>query len=400
MRDNYGDQELDDALKVLSHPELEATEAFRAWMQQKANRQLYAELKAAYDNLSLNERSLPDAQKEWAHFCLKRLNKHIERKITQPAATPHISPTQKQLSYHFLKWVAVVILLFLIGFTGKWYMGHRPKRPQPIAIMQALPQPQEVVLSNEKGEEVVLSKQTADTLHIAGANIKSRHAIAYNIPSPEEETAEIHTLKTPRGKDFQVTLPDGTIVWLNVESTLRYPSRFAGKERIVELAGEAYFKVSKDAEHPFVVRTKHLTTRVLGTSFNFRSYDNEASHVTLVEGEVAVNTSGSSTSHTLKPGQDASIGPEGNIQIQQVNTQAYTAWTEGYFYFEDVALSQIMKELGRWYNLTVHFQEARTMKYRFNFWAKRDVPIQNTLAQLNLLGKVRATLNENTITIE
>ena len=369
-------------------------------MQQKANRQLYAELKAAYDNLSLNERSLPDAQKEWAHFCLKRLNKHIERKITQPAATPHISPTQKQLSYHFLKWVAVVILLFLIGFTGKWYMGHRSQRPQPIAIMQALPQPQEVVLSNEKGEEVVLSKQTADTLRIAGANIESRHAIAYNTASPEEETAEIHTLKTPRGKDFQVTLPDGTIVWLNVESTLRYPSRFAGKERMVELTGEAYFKVSKDAEHPFVVRTKHLTTRVLGTSFNFRSYDNEASHVTLVEGEVAVNTSGSSISHTLKPGQNARIDPEGNIQIQQVNTQAYTAWTEGYFYFEDVALSQIMKELGRWYNLTVHFQEARTMKYRFNFWANRDVPIQNTLEQLNLLGKVRATLNENTITIE
>ena len=95
MRDNYGKQELDYALKVLSHPELEATDAFRTWIQQEANRQLYAELKAAYDNLSLNERSLPDVQKEWVHFCLKRLNKHVERIIIHPD-TPSLSPTQKQ----------------------------------------------------------------------------------------------------------------------------------------------------------------------------------------------------------------------------------------------------------------------------------------------------------------
>lgn len=102
----------------------------------------------------------------------------------------------------------------------------------------------------------------------------------------------------------------------------------------------------------------------------------------------------------MSPGEDASIGADGKIAVQQVNTESYTAWTEGYFYFEDVQLSQIMKELGRWYNVSIYFQKAQSMNYRFNFWANRNASIESTLEQLNLLGKVHATLHAGTITIE
>jgi len=286
-----------------------------------------------------------------------------------------------------------------VGFACGWYFNHSKDKAHPVTIMHVLPQPQEVILSSNKGKQVILSEQHADTLRIAGAQLENNHTITYSQSALLDEAIEIHTLQTPRCKDFQITLPDGTMVWLNAESTLRYPSRFSDKERIVELTGEAYFQVKKDSIHPFIVRTQHLTTQVLGTRFNFRSYGHEPCHVTLIEGKVAISRPGHTESQTLKSGQNACLTDEGTIQVKQVNTLPFTAWTEGYFYFEDIKLYQIMKELGRWYNLTIRFEKPQSMDHRFNFWADRRAPVETTLEQLNLLGKVLATLEGNTITI-
>lgn len=394
MDSHINESAIDYALQVLAHPEWEETDEFRQWMHEKSHRELYAELKAAYDGMALDEIALPRAEDEWLRFSSKIQNNHSGTATRIP-----LVPTQRK-HYNFLKWSAAAVVLLLIGFSYGWHVSDSREEPQPITIMQSLPLPQEVVLSKEHGEQIVLSGQMPDTLDLDGAKVKSNRTIAYNEVQEEPQPVEMHTLKTPRGKDFQIILPDGTKVWLNAESSLHYPSRFTGNERVVELDGEAFFKVSKDAEHPFIVRTHRLTTQVRGTSFNFRAYGNEPNHVTLVEGSVAVGLTGQPETHTLTPGHDATLDPQGIIRVQAVNVEPVIAWTEGYFYFEDLPLSHIMTELGRWYNLTIHFQETKSMNYRFNFWANRKASIESTIEQLNQLGKVHATLNASTITIE
>lgn len=255
-----------------------------------------------------------------------------------------------------------------------------------------------MILTSTNGQEITLSTDfNRDSLVALGVNVSDQKAIEYQNRSYVQAKAEIHTLKTPRGKDFKITLSDGTEVWLNAESTLYYPVNFVGEERMVELEGEAYFKVAKDEKHPFIVKTKNITTRVLGTSFNIKDYAHSDSHLTLVEGKVEAR--GKRTSIMLHPAQDACFNTDGTINVQKVDTRLYTSWIEGYFYFEDASLSDIMRDLGRWYNLTIEFADARQMNYHFTFWANRKAGIGKALELLNQLGKVEARLEKNTVII-
>ena len=165
----------------------------------------------------------------------------------------------------------------------------------------------------------------------------------------------------------------------------------------MELDGEAYFKVAKDSARPFIVRSGKLETQVLGTSFNFRNYIHSTPHVTLVEGRVLVT--GHDTSVTLHPNEDAQIGDDGTIRVTQVDPRSYTAWVDGYFYFDNASLEEIMRELGRWYNLNILFENPEAMKYHFNFWASRKNGIHNVIELLNDLGKVKASLDNNALII-
>lgn len=261
------------------------------------------------------------------------------------------------------------------------------------------PDPQEVILSNSQGGEIVLTPQTdQDSLAPLGATLTADQKLAYQ-PADKNSATTIttQTLQTPRGKDFKIVLSDGTEVWLNAESTLIYPSRFTGDTRVVELDGEAYFKVAKDAEHPFVVKTQKLETQVLGTGFNVHAYQSGSPHVTLVEGKVSIK---SRYYHImLKPGENALLEEDGSIRVQEVDTRCHTAWTEGYFYFDNAPLKDIMQELGRWYNLTIEINNPEAVNYHFNFWANRNDNIGHVIGLLNELGKVKASLRENTLTI-
>lgn len=387
----YQQEDIDYALDVLAHPELELTEAFRTWLQDETHRRLYLDLKAAHDGLALQEQAMPDVHEEWTRF-LKRSD------ILPPPA--RISITNK----HTTVWnrrkfqvAAAAILLILATSVGFW-LYEPQKQAAPVALMKRNPQPQEVVLSNDQGGNIILSEQTdRDSLASLGATLTGDQQLAYGPTSGQETTVSTQTLQTPRGKDFKIVLSDGTEVWLNAESTLTYPSRFHGAQRIVELDGEAYFKVAKDSARPFIVRSGKLETQVLGTSFNFRNYTHSTPHVTLVEGRVLVT--GHDTSVTLHPNEDAQIGDDGTIRVTQVDPRSYTAWVDGYFYFDNASLEEIMRELGRWYNLNILFENPEAMKYHFNFWASRKNGIHNVIELLNDLGKVKASLDNNALII-
>ena len=387
----YQQEDIDYALDVLAHPELELTEAFRTWLQDETHRRLYLDLKAAHDGLALQEQAMPDVHEEWARF-LKRSD------IFPPPARISITNNHTTVwNRRKFQVAAAAILLILASSVGFW-LYEPQKQAAPVALMKRNPQPQEVVLSNDQGGNIILSEQTdRDSLASLGATLTGDQQLAYGPTSGQETTVSTQTLQTPRGKDFKIVLSDGTEVWLNAESTLTYPSRFHGAQRIVELDGEAYFKVAKDSARPFIVRSGKLETQVLGTSFNFRNYTHSTPHVTLVEGRVLVT--GHDTSVTLHPNEDAQIGDDGTIRVTQVDPRSYTAWVDGYFYFDNASLEEIMRELGRWYNLNILFENPEAMKYHFNFWASRKNGIHNVIELLNDLGKVKASLDNNALII-
>ena len=175
---------------------------------------------------------------------------------------------------------------------------------------------------------------------------------------------------------------------------------FIGDERIVTLEGEAYFKVAKDPERPFIVKTKTVQTRVLGTEFNIRSYTPEDTHVVLINGKVEVsNTKGGSYTR-LYPGEDAHLQSDGNFILAEVDLDSYVYWKDGYFYFDNVTLKDIMQNLGRWYNVNIEFRNKEAMEYKMHFISDRTKDLEHTISLLNRMKKVTVTLQGNTLTVD
>lgn len=169
--------------------------------------------------------------------------------------------------------------------------------------------------------------------------------------------AKINTLSTPRGGQFNLTLADGTKVWLNSVSTLTFPATFSGKERVVELTGEAYFEVAHNANMPFHVKMKNSDIEVLGTHFNVKEYsDQQGMKATLLEGSVKVTSSNDGQSKTLIPGQQARINKNYKFDIVEADVEHTIAWKNGYFQFNRESLREVMRQFSRWYDIEVVYE--------------------------------------------
>lgn len=185
------------------------------------------------------------------------------------------------------------------------------------------------------------------------------------------------TLETPRGGTYNVTLPDGSRVWLNAASTFRYPARFDSRERVVEIEGEAYFEVAKEAGRPFRVVSQGQEIQVLGTEFNVSAYsEDEHIKTTLVNGTVKVTANRKTV--TLTPGQQATYRPEAGMGIQSVDVAPYTAWKDGRFHFRRTPLAEIMKQISRWYDVEVVYEQGVPQE-TFSGKVKRDVSLRGVL---------------------
>ncbi len=168
--------------------------------------------------------------------------------------------------------------------------------------------------------------------------------------------AYYNTIETPVGGKFQLNLADGSKVWLNSASSLRFPVRFTDDTREVELKGEAYFEVSEDIHKKFTVHSGNQSVEVLGTHFNINAYTDEpAITTTLIEGKVRVIELSTKESQILKPGEQSRV--DRNIKIQRtIDTQTEVAWKDGYFYFENAPIETVMRQLGRWYGVTTRYE--------------------------------------------
>ena len=209
-----------------------------------------------------------------------------------------------------------------------------------------------------------------------------------NVTDKEIRYSEI---KVPYGQMSQVNLSDGTKIWLNSGTILRYPERFAENSRAVSMNGEAYFEVTKMAHKPFTVNTSEMNVEVHGTSFNLSAYEKDkVNAVTLVEGKVTVQDKTGTTIARLTPGQMASLSKTNNtVNIQSVKTAFYSEWIDGKLYFDDEPLDQIAIKLERWFNVEITFASERLKSHRFTGTILKNKPVDQIMQALELLAPIR-----------
>ena len=204
--------------------------------------------------------------------------------------------------------------------------------------------------------------------------------------SGKQDVVTYNTLSTPRGGQYSITLSDGTKVWLNSSSSLRFPTAFTTSQRKVELTGEGYFEVAKNPARPFKVQVNEMEVQVLGTHFNIMAYQDEAmTKTTLLEGSVRINKNNTST--LLKPGQQIKIKQGENAgKVEEANIEEAIAWKNGMFYFNGATIEVIMRQLERWYDIDVVYEGA--VSEHFNGVISKNVGIAKVFEMLELTGAV------------
>ena len=273
------------------------------------------------------------------------------------------------------RYAAIVVVIVVVGVI--WGVRGRVDRVVPVMqVQEIVPGGMKARLILATGENVVLDTLTLETASIweAGATIRKNGGVLTYENARKEEVRPMevmyNTLEVPRGGEYDLVLEDGTRVWLNADSRLKYPVVFPGSERRVMLEGEAYFEVARDTNRPFLVDTGVQSLRVLGTAFNVCAYPDEPDiYTTLVHGSVALSTGGQGHECVLVPGEQAVCHVHnGSFTVGKVDVSQVAAWKKGLFVFENQNLEQIMLKLARWYNVTVFFRNeaAKTIEFRGN----------------------------------
>ncbi|SMD08493.1 FecR family protein [Pedobacter africanus] len=313
----------------------------------------------------------------------------------------------------FKLWIAAASLLFMLMGAGFYFYTLRPE-PSFIAAGQTgadqLPGRNEAILVLADGSRIILGQAAKGTLATEGNTLISKvdeGQLNYKASVKDSKTSnaipKYNTISTPKGGQYRVVLPDGTIVWLNAASSIRFPTSFDAAQRNVELTGEAYFEVAVNRAKPFNVAAGKTNVRVLGTHFNVMAYPDEASvNTTLLEGSVKVSTD--KTEGILRPGEQAQA-LNGKIAIKMVDPEEAVAWKKGYFYFKDADIRTVMRQVSRWYDVEVEYQ-GNVQKMAFSGKMYRNVDILKMLEALSYfnvdykLVDTRKEKGKNTIVIK
>lgn len=317
-------------------------------------------------------------------------------------AVPQLVPPAQSRRMYTAWWAAAAVVLAL-SVTIYQLAGNKQQN-KPVARQQDADSKQSVqqkgpVLTLSDGSVIALDNAGNGTLAQQGGTrvIKLANGqLAYKAGSASDTATLFNTIATPRGLQYQIVLPDGSKVWLNAASSLKYPTAFKGT-REVTLTGEAYFEIAENAAMPFRVNAGAMQVQVLGTGFNVMAYDNEAAvAATLLEGKIAVNNNGER--RQLKPGEQALLNKEGGMRVtQHANVSQVVAWKNNYLQFDDNELAYVMRQIERWYDVQVRY-EGGVPNRKFGGKILLNSPLSDVLKALEL-SKVQCRLNNRTITI-
>ncbi len=265
-------------------------------------------------------------------------------------------------------------------------------RPEPVPQLK----PGQVYVASDKPKDIVLKGGFLSETVITARRALQPVSVAQLAPDLDTTHARELRLDVPEGKSLAVALPDGSRVWLHPGSTIYFPSRFEGLVRQVKLEGEAYFQVKRDEQRPFVVDAGGLRTKVLGTEFNVNTNGRNGATVVLVSGSVRVDADGGGT--TLVPGTQA-VAQKDGLVVMAADTEKYTNWRDGYFYFDNQPLDEILVEIGRNYGVTVECHDATLCATRLHFIARRDETLGGILKRLGELAPMSFRQNGNTLAV-
>lgn len=299
---------------------------------------------------------------------------------------------------------AAAIVIAMIGSILLWNVPG----PEPTTPNQTFGEAgsSKAILTLANGEEISLTAQNRRYITTPEGNLIQQdsighlyiHAVGSN---HQKQTANLdNAVWVPQGGEYHLTLSDGTEVWLNAETELKFPTRFSGDKRIVELTGEAYFEVTHNASKPFIIRTDGINVKVLGTSFGVRSYQEENTiFTTLVSGSVEVQ--GTHENVRLTPSHQAVFNKSTqNLAIKRVDTELYTGWKDGKMLYDNCPLEEILRDLKRWYSFEVFYSNSQTKQIPFTLNIRRHEKIAGVLELMQKTGRVHFDIKENTIIVK
>lgn len=348
------------------------------------------ELQQLWQKAKAEQATISDA--EWDYKMQMLKNKLSEEKVAEPALQKR---TIRMPKYW---WAAAAALLIFISSAVYLSLNTNNKSNNEVVandsntknLHDRLPGGDKAILTLADGTSIVLDSAGNGILAQQGSTkiIKKQDGqLIYNTSGIGTEEVAYNTLATPRGGQYKLTLPDGSKVWLNAASSLKYPAAFTSHTRNVEITGEAYFEIAKDATKPFKVKVNQMEVEVLGTHFNINGYaDEDMIRTTLLEGSVKVNTE-SGTSF-LKPGQQAQLPKTGKVKVlNNVDIEETIAWKEGNFQFENSDINTVMRQITRWYDVDVEYNGKVTKHFLGTI--TRNVNLTQVLAMLQQTGEVK-----------
>ena len=351
------------------------------WLKDDRNKKLFSRLVNKQRILVKMERlDEYDWEKSW---------KVMERKLHE----------RKKFSWKY--WGMVASLLGIV-LLGTWVFMEKNEKKSPVVVMRGV-EPggvfAELVLPD--GKIVELNKDSNNLfLGESGKVLRNENGVLFlTQDSVQLQKVGYSEIRTPRGGEYQVVLPDNSIVWLNADSKLRFPLTFSGKERRVFASGELYFQVAKDSLSPFRIEVEGLyEVEVLGTEFNVRAYSDLPSATTLVDGRVLIRDKG--TKVVLKPGEQAVKGKHGEVVVREVDVAPYIAWKQGYFLFEDERLEDILNELARWYDVNVFFENSSVREERFSVDMPRHESFEEVLRLIEQTRSIQIEIEGNNVFVK
>ena len=380
----YKDDDIEFANRLLTRREELNDEEVTAWLKEKDHVELLDEIAAIRQKLS--GQSYGENGEEEFLYLEKSIYDRKSRRMT-------------------LRWSIAASIILLVGlFVGRTINGVRDiHEEQEFAKSVMQPGTSKAILMMADGKEVVLEQgQNLNILLNERVRVAtSSQGIVYEEYGKGMVTEEYNKLTTPVGGEYSLVLSDGTKVFLNADSELKYPVEFSDGKRIVDLKGEAYFEVHKDSLRPFIVRMNGAEVTVLGTSFNVNTYGDDGQiYTTLVNGSVRVSSVKNGQAEVLKPGMQSVMDVQsGQLTVREVDVEPYVAWREGRFVFRAMTLDLIMRQLQRWYDFEVFYQNPELKDYEFRGVIKRDMDLDKVLSVIKVTTNVDFEVKGKVITI-
>ena len=303
----------------------------------------------------------------------------------------------------WIRWPSAAASIVVLIIVGLW-LSQEVKFENNMVVSGVInPGQSRAVVTLADGQQIILEQATRKIEESDGTMLHSDSGALVYTANIEKISSVVmyNTVSIPRGGEYRLELADGTKVWLNAETELRFPVNFTGGRREVYLKGEAYFQVKRDEKHAFMVHTSMGVVEVLGTSFNVRDYEGEQEVVTTLEsGKVMYVSEGSKEQVILEPGYQTLEKRSSQVEVRKVDPIQYIGWREGKYVFEDMALEDIMQTLCRWYDIDVVYADPTVKKFHFTGDLERYESINVFLNFIETGGDVKFRTEGKTIIID